>query len=135
MAINWSDEFDMPSTLQWVEEIKKSVKDPKELENLIWHTDNGFDVNAFYRKEDTAKLDPSVFAGKNNDWEIRQVIYTDKIMAANQSALLALENGADSLYFKATSVGTEKEINALLKNIKLVLTGIILFLYKFLSFK
>lgn len=119
MAVNWSDEFEMPSTLQWVEEIKKSVKDPKELENLIWHTDNGFDVNAFYRKEDIAKIDPSTFSSKNNDWEIRQVIYTDKIIAANQSALLALENGADSLYFKASAVGTEKEMNALLKNIRL----------------
>jgi len=119
MAVNWSDEFKMPSTLQWVEEIKKSVKDPQELENLIWHTDNGFDVNALYRKEDLAKIDPSTLSSGNNEWEIRQIIYTDKIIAANQSALLALENGADSLYFKASSVGTEKEINALLKNIKL----------------
>lgn len=119
MATKWLDEFEMPSTLQWVEEIKKSIKDPKELENLIWHTDNGFDVNAFYRKEDVAKIDPSQFSATGNDWEIRQVIYTDKIIAANQSAILALENGADSLYFKASSVGTEKEVNALLKNIRL----------------
>lgn len=119
MSINWSNEFPIPSTEQWIEEIKRSVKDPKELEKLIWNTDNGFDLNAFYRKEDTSKITPSSLASAKNDWEIRQVIYTDKIIAANQSALSALENGADSLYFKATSVGTEKEIDALLKNIRL----------------
>ena len=119
MTINWSDEFEIPSTLQWVEEIKKSIKDPKDLENLIWNTDNGFDINAFYRQEDIGKIDPPRLSASNNDWEIRQVIYTDKIIAANQSALSALENGADSLFFKASSVGTEKEVNALLKNIRL----------------
>src|SRR5688572_23584380 len=118
MPTNWSKEFEIPSTQQWIEEIKKSVKDPKELEKLIWHTDNGFDVNAFYRKEDNAKIESSASGGKNN-WEIRQVIYTDKFIAANQSALKALENGADSLYFRASTVGTEKEVNALLKNIRL----------------
>ena len=119
MSINWSDEFSFPSTEQWIEEIKKSVKDPKELEKLIWATDNGFDLNAFYRKEDVQKIAPSNFSTTSSDWEIRQVIYTDKIIAANQSALLALENGADSLYFRANQVGTEKEVDALLKNIRL----------------
>ncbi len=118
MSINWSNEFEMPSTQQWFEEIKKSVKDPKELEKLIWTTDNEFDINAFYRKEDNTKISTATFKGDNN-WNIRQVIYTDKIMAANQSALKALETGADSLYFRANSVGTEKEVNALLKNIRL----------------
>jgi len=118
MSINWSKEFKMPTTQQWIEEIKKSVKDPKELEKLIWNTDNGFDINAFYRKEDNAKITTSPFK-RNNNWDIRQVIYTDKIIAANQSALKALETGADSLYFRSTTVGTEKEVNALLKNIRL----------------
>lgn len=118
MSINWFNEFEMPSTQQWIEEIKRSVKDPKELEKLIWNTDNEFDVNAFYRKEDNAKIATSNVKG-NNNWNIRQVIYTDKIIAANQSALRALETGADSLYFRSTTVGTEKEVNALLKNIRL----------------
>jgi methylmalonyl-CoA mutase len=118
MSVNWSNEFPFPSTQQWIEEIKKSVKDPKELEKLIWHTDNGFDVNSFYRKEDNSKIESSVI-GRNNNWDIRQVIYTDKIIASNQSALKALENGTDSLYFRASAVGTEKEVNALLKNIRL----------------
>ncbi len=116
MSVNWSDEFPVPSTEQWVEEIRKSVKDPKELEKLIWHTDHDVDLNAFYRKEENSpKYHPAI----SNNWEIRQIIYADKIMAANQSAILALENGADSLYFKATQVGTEKEIDALLKDIRL----------------
>jgi methylmalonyl-CoA mutase len=118
MSINWSDEFEKPSTQQWIEEIKRSVKDPKELEKLIWHTNNGFDINAFYRQEDIAHVSSPSFSN-NNHWDIRQVIYTDKIMAANQSALAALENGAGSLYFRSNSLGTEKEINALLKNIRL----------------
>ncbi len=118
MPVNWSNEFSFPSTEQWIEEIRRSVKDPKELEKLIWHTNEGFDLNAFYRKEDISNLSASSFTN-TNDWEIRQVIYTDKIIAANQSALLALENGADSLYFRANQVGTEKEVDALLKNIRL----------------
>lgn len=119
MPIQWDKEFNHPSTEQWIEEMKKSIKDPKELEKLIWHTDNGFDLNAFYRKEDSGKLNSSNFSSVKSDWEIRQLIYTDKIIAANQSALLALENGADSLYFKGAEIGTEKEVSALFKNIHL----------------
>lgn len=118
MPINWLNEFEFPSTQQWIDEMKKSVKDPKELEKLIWATDNGFEISSFYRKENTTPLSGSTISSKN-DWEIRQIIYADKIMAANQSAILALENGADSLYFRANQVGTEKEVYALLNNIKL----------------
>jgi methylmalonyl-CoA mutase len=119
MSVNWSDEFPFPSTEQWVEEIKKSVKDPKDLEKLIWTTENGFDLNAFYRKSDSETTGSSNLSSSNNHWDIRQIIYTDKIIAANQSAILALENGADSLYFRANQVGTEKEVEALLKDIRL----------------
>src|SRR5688572_2386131 len=119
MPLDWSQEFTIPSTQQWLDEIKKSVKDPKELEKLVWTTNNGFDLNSFYRKEDNGSIQPFSLTGSDNEWEIRQIIYAEKIVVANQSAIAALENGADSLYFKSNTVGSEKEVNALLKDIRL----------------
>lgn len=118
MTVNWLKDFDIPGTESWIEAVKKSVKDPKELEKLIWQTNHGFELNPLYRKDDTAKIGlPSI--GNNPNWEINQLILTDKIMAANQSAIKALENGADAIYFKGSQIGTENEVNALLKNIRL----------------
>lgn len=118
MSVNWLNDFEKPLTETWIEAVRKSVKDPKELEKLIWNTPNGFDLNPLYRQEDLSKLNISTPSG-TLDWDINQLIITDKIIAANQSALSALENGADAIYFKGTQIGSENEVNALLKNIRL----------------
>lgn len=118
MSVNWLSDFEIPQTEAWIEAVRKSVKDPKELEKLIWNNPNGFDLNPLYRKEDTDQINTNILSG-DPDWEINQLIITDKIIAANQSALLALENGADAIYFKGTQIGNENEINALLKGIRI----------------
>src|SRR5690606_280510 len=55
----------------------------------------------------------------HRDWEVRQLIYIDKIMAAGRSALKAVENGADSLVFKGNYTPTENEMNVLFDGIHL----------------
>jgi len=116
--MEWN-EFEKPSTDAWVEKIRRSVKDPKELEQLIWSTPEGFRLNSFYRAEDLEKLPAAGVRFEKRGWEITQVIHTDKITAANQSALKALENGADSILFKGSAAPSESEMQALFKDINL----------------
>jgi len=113
MAAKQTGNFSSHSMQDWISEIKKTVTDPKELEKLIWKTENGFHLNVFYNNENTQP----VFLPSPGKTEFRQLIYADKIMAANQAAQAAVKDGADSLYFKLTALGTENEINALLKNL------------------
>lgn len=115
--MKWFEEFPKPTTEAWISEIRKSVKDPAELAKLVWDTPEGFRVNSFYRQEDLPETPVPLFAAR--PWEIRQVIYTDKIMAANQSALKALENGADSLLFKGSQAPSEAELDALFNQVHL----------------
>lgn len=115
--IDWSKDFQDSNAKEWIEEIKKSIKDSSELEQLLWKTYEGFSINSFYTHESDIKHFP--LTKKNKGWEIRQLIYTDKIQAANQSILKALENGADSILYKGSLPDTESEITALFKDIKL----------------
>lgn len=121
MEMQFDKTFPKPETAEWIAEIHRTVKRPEDLEKLVWQNENGFVLNAFYREENTEELKYKGFnpLQVSNTWEIRQPVYTGKIMAANQSALLALENGADSLEFRGDSFDTDKEMQALFKDIHL----------------
>lgn len=121
MDKNYLGAFPRPSTSEWAEEIRKSVKDPAELSKLVWDTGSGFALNAFYREEDLGNITAKdlTFNRGRTFPEIRQVIYTDKIMAANQFALKALENGADSIEFRGAGFNSDNELKALFKGIHL----------------
>lgn len=112
--IEWND-FEKPTPEQRIESIRRSVSNADELKKLIRETPEGFRLNSFYTSSD-----PGLTGGRflHRDWEIRQVIYTDKIMAANQSAIKALENGASSIVFRGNDVPSENEMNALFKGIR-----------------
>ena len=57
------ERFPPVSTSEWMEKIKADLKGADFREKLVWKTDEGFDVNPFYRKEDIENLIYMIFTG------------------------------------------------------------------------
>jgi len=104
------DEFNPVTAARWKEKILHDLKGADYDKKLIWHTDEGFDVQPFYQQEHIASLKylqplPGKFPfirGKNtngNKWRVNQRIEVKNLVEANKKALTAVENGADSLTF------------------------------------
>jgi methylmalonyl-CoA mutase len=97
---------------------------------LVWRTNEGFNVQPFYRREDLKDLKtpdalpgefPFVRGNKKNDnaWYVRQNILADDASAANAKALDILNKGVDSLGFKIPRDLVSAEfIETLLKDIR-----------------
>ncbi len=113
------DKFKKPSTEEWWNEIKKSVKDPNDVKLFIQSKAQGVSVNAFYREQDLSSLELCRPIWPAAPARVIQPIYTQQIMAAQQESLRALENGADSLLYLGSDVPTEREWEALFKDIHL----------------
>jgi methylmalonyl-CoA mutase len=103
-------EFAPQSTQEWIDKITKDLKGADFDRKLVWRTNEGFNVQPFYRLEnmdDKAYMNtypgdfPYVRGNKkdNNDWFIRQDIVVEDVKAANAKALDILNKGIDSLGF------------------------------------
>ncbi len=103
-------EFTPVTASQWKEKIIQDLKGADYIKKLIWHTDEGFDVQPFYQQEHIASLKylqplPGKFPfvrGKNaggNKWRVNQIFEINDPSEAGEKAQAALENGADSLTF------------------------------------
>ena len=87
---------------------------------LVWRTNEGFNVQPFYRREDLANLKtPDALPGEfpfvrgnkkdSNVWYVRQNIVVDDPKEANAKALDILNKGIDSLGFKISGKMVSKE--------------------------
>ena len=114
-----------PSDKQaWAEAVKKAVRSEEELRALRHETADGRELVALYDKEDTKELPFTAaapgeypYAGGFPGFEatrLRQRIFTEKFMLANQQADEALRNGADEVEFSGDSAGNEREFGTLL---------------------
>jgi len=103
-------EFFPVSTETWKAKIKADLKGADYDKKLVWHTDEGFDIQPFYRQDDLAPLNylqalPGKFPFirgkkvKENHWKINQFIRVETVEKAHQEALYALAGGANSLAF------------------------------------
>ena len=103
-------EFQAPTTQEWLDKIEVDLKGADFNKKLVWRTNEGFDVQPFYRREDVLKLKtpdslpgefPFVRGNKKDDntWYIRQDIVADDAAEANKKALDILNKGIDSLGF------------------------------------
>lgn len=121
-------EFPPVSTQEWMDKIIADLKGADFEKKLVWRTNEGFNVNPFYRNENiegmkTTDSLPGEYpyvrgTKKDNDWYTRQDIVVTDIKAANAKALDILNKGVDSLGFKiAASDVTPENIKALLKDI------------------
>ncbi len=103
-------EFQAPTTQEWLDKIEVDLKGADFNKKLVWRTNEGFNVQPFYRREDVLKLKtpdslpgefPFVRGNKKDDntWYIRQDIVADDAAEANKKALDILNKGIDSLGF------------------------------------
>jgi len=104
-------EFTAPTTQEWLDKIQVDLKGADFQKRLVWRTNEGFNVQPFYRREDLKDLKavdslpgefPYVRGNKkdNNLWFVRQDIIVDDPKAANEKALDILNKGIDSLGFR-----------------------------------
>ena len=121
-------EFAPVTTQAWMDKITADLKGADFAKKLVWRTNEGFNVNPFYRKEDLEGLTtPHVLPAEypyvrstrmDNEWLIRQDINVVDLEAANAKALDILGKGITSLGFKLkkTQINVES-LRALLKGI------------------
>jgi methylmalonyl-CoA mutase len=124
------DKFPPVKTNEWMDKIHTDLKGADFKKKLVWKTDEGFEVNPFYREDDISDLLyintlPGEFPYlrgtkvKNNSWFVRQNIEVTDYSSANSKALCILMKGVDSLGFIIADPETVNENNfkTLLKDI------------------
>ncbi len=124
------DQFPAITTKEWMDKIHSDLKGADYNRKLVWKTNEGFDVQPFYRMEDTDNLKYiNVLPGeypyirgtkvKNNNWSIRQDIEIEDYSEANLKALSVLMKGIDSLGFiiKDPESVSEENFRILLRDI------------------
>ena len=120
--------FPPVSTDEWMAKITADLKGADFEKKLVWRTNEGFNVNPFYRSENLEGLKttdslPGEFpyvrgTKKDNDWYTRQDIEVNDFKAANAKALDVLNKGITSLGFRIDGDDVSAEnIKTLLKDI------------------
>ena len=124
-------EFQAPTTQEWLDKIEVDLKGADFQKRLVWRTNEGFNVQPFYRREDLANLKtPDALPGEfpfvrgnkkdSNAWYVRQNIVVDDPAEANKKALDILMKGVDSIGFRLGHAELSAEyIETLLKDIRL----------------
>jgi methylmalonyl-CoA mutase len=118
-------EFTAPTTQEWLDKIEVDLKGADFQKRMVWRTNEGFNVQPFYRREDLKELKavdslpgefPFVRGNKkdNNLWFVRQDIKVEDAQAANAKALDILNKGVDSLGFQIPGKNVSKELVATL---------------------
>ena len=113
-------EFTAPTTQEWLDKIGVDLKGADFQKRLVWRTNEGFNVQPFYRREDLANLKtPDALPGEfpfvrgnkkdSNVWYVRQNIEVTDAKEANKKALDILNKGVDSLGFKLPGKMVSKE--------------------------
>ena len=116
------DQFPPVSTSEWMDKIKTDLKGADFNKKLVWRTNEGFEVNPFYRVEDLEDLMykntlPGEFPYKrgtkinDNNWLVRQNIEVTNYSEANRKVLTILMKGIDSLGFIINDPETIRETN------------------------
>ena len=113
-------EFTAPTTQEWLDKIEVDLKGADFQKRLVWRTNEGFNVQPFYRREDLANLKtPDALPGEfpfvrgnkkdSNVWYVRQNIEVTDAKEANKKALDILNKGIDSLGFRLKGNMVSKE--------------------------
>lgn len=124
-------DFTAPTRQEWLDKINIDLKGADYQKKMVWRTNEGFNAEPFYRKEDLEGMAqtealpgefPYLRGNKkdNNRWYVRQNIKVTDAQQANEKALDLLENkGVTSLGFKIPAKQlNEAFIDTLLKGIQ-----------------
>lgn len=122
------DAFKPVTTEEWKAKINVDLKGADFDKKLVWRTNEGFNVQPFYRREDLEGLPtigslPGEFpyvrgTRDNNNWLIRQQVQGATSEELNKHALHILNKGAESLGISVCH-GKEIDLAVVLKDIDL----------------
>lgn len=119
------DDFPGVSKESWKKEAEKRVS----YKDLIWHTEDGIEVEPFYTEEEARDFFPGETplpgefpfvrgtGKKDNSWLLTEEIRLTTPKETGAAALAAIEGGADSLTFIPQAAMKRKAIETLLKDI------------------
>ena len=121
-------DFPPVTTEEWMEVVTRDLRGADFQRRLVWRTNEGFNLNPFYRAEDiegflaTDNL-PGQFpyvrgTKEKNEWYVRQDIDVQNYADANKKALDLLGKGVNSLGFKLPQNNLSAE------NLEVLLNGI-----------
>lgn len=122
-------DFVAPTRQEWMDKIVVDLKGADYQKKMVWRTNEGFNAEPFYRKEDIEGMPQTdVLPGEfpylrgnkkdNNQWWVRQNINVDSAKEANGKALDILNKGITSLGFNIPGNSISAEfISELLKDI------------------
>ena len=123
------DSFSPVSTEEWKAKITADLKGADFDKKLVWRTNEGFNVQPFYRKEDIESLPtigslPGEFpyvrgTRDNNDWLIRQQVHGKTADEINSHARYVLNRGAESIGISLSEEVSVADLAAILKDIDL----------------
>src|SRR5690554_5887367 len=121
-------DFPPVTTDEWMEAVTRDLKGADFQKRLVWKTDEGFNVNPFYRAEDiegfpAANNLPGQFpyvrsTREDNTWYVRQEIDVKNFTEANKKARALLDRGVTSFGFRLP----KNELSA--ENMAILLNGI-----------
>ena len=104
------NDFPAVSTERWMEAVTKDLKGAEFEKRLVWRTNEGFNVQPFYRADNietlqTTDVKPAAFpyvrsTKAGNEWFVRQDMDVQNVTDANKKALDLLNKGVASLGFK-----------------------------------
>jgi len=134
-------EFPPIPTSQWEEIIHADLKGNDNTKNLIWNTDEGFEIRPYYREEDLKDKEyldclPGEYPyvrgtdPRSNAWEIRQDIRLNNVKEGNEYARFILDRGISSAGFHClpdtvnSLLKTNEDFSRLLKGIPVESTGL-----------
>lgn len=120
--------FPPVTTEEWKAKINADLKGADFDKKLVWRTNEGFNVQPFYRLEDLENLPtlknsvPGEFpyirgTRDNNDWRIRQEVIGDSWEEMNNQAIHAIDRGVDSVAFSLCKDAGNDTFEKLLKGI------------------
>ena len=123
------DMFSPVSTEEWKAKITADLKGADFDRRLVWRTNEGFNVQPFYRREDLAGLPaldtmPGEFpylrgTRDNNDWLIRQAVTGETPEEINRHALHVLGLGVESLGIRLGRGMQAADLAVILKGVDL----------------
>lgn len=123
------DMFSPTSTEDWKGKITVDLKGADFDKKLVWRTNEDFNVQPFYRREDLKGLAhmgtlPGQFpfvrgTRDNNDWLIRQQIEGANPAEINREAIHVIDRGVDSIGIKLNRETTAADLETILKDIDL----------------
>lgn len=123
------DMFSPVSTEEWKAKITADLKGADFDRKLVWRTNEGFNVQPFYRREDLAGLPaldtmPGEFpylrgTRDNNDWLIRQAVAGETPEDINRHALHVLGLGVESLGIRLGRGMQAADLAVILKGVDL----------------